>query len=176
MGDNNPLLPLPPYTRKTPTTDNAYCLKIFIGVLMVLVVLAVCGVAIAALVINANYLVIQRNCVSNESFLGFITTDKNGPSFEWDLQFTIGTPTVNTIHIMGPILPGYNTSSTLFIALCGTPSTLACDLSITFQIKGSVNEYNGAGVNTLINTFREKPNAYYVLVNGGYRMDLGKLC
>lgn len=174
MGDNNPLLSTP-YAKKT-TNDTTYCLKMTIGFLMAIVVAAVAGVAIAALVVNANYLVIQRNCVSNDNFLGFITTDKNGPSFVWDLQFTIGTPTINTIHIMGPILPGYNSSGTLFIALCGTPSTLACDLSVPFQVKGSVNEYNGAGVNTLINTFREKPNAYYVLVNGGYRMDLGKLC
>lgn len=151
-------------------------LKIFLGVLTGIVVLCVTGVTIAALIVNSNYLVIQKDCVANENFLGFITTNKNGPSFEWDLQYLIGTPTVNTIHIMGPILPGYNTSSTIFIALCGTPSSLACDLSIASVIKGSVNEYNGQGVNILINTFREKRNAYYVLINGVYRMDLGKIC
>jgi hypothetical protein len=145
---------------------------------MILVVLAVAGVAIAALVVNANYLIIQRNCVSdsNATIFGLISTDTNGPSFDWDLQYLSSVSPINTVQIRGPIPAGQLTSSTILIALCGTPSTLACDVSIPNILKGSVKEYNGAGVKTLIQSFREKPNAYYVLINGVYRLNLGNLC
>jgi hypothetical protein len=159
--------------------DKIFCLKMTIDCFLVIVVLAVAGVAIAALIVNANYLIVQRNCVSslvNDTFTGLISTNTNGPSFDWDLQYLIGVPTINTIHIYGPIPAGQSTSSTLLIALCGTPSTLACDVSIPSVLKGSVKEYNGAGVKTLIQSFRERPNAYYVLINGIYRLNLGNLC
>lgn len=160
--------------------DKVFCFKAFIMVFLIIAILAVAGVAIAALVVNANYLIVQRNCVSssdvNGTFTGLISTDTNGPSFDWDLQYLIGSPTTNTIHIYGPIPAGQSTSSTLLIALCGTPSTLACDVSIPSVLKGSVKEYNGVGVKTMIQSFRERPNAYYVLINGVYRLNLGNLC
>lgn len=154
----------------------------FMAILAALSLILVAVVAIVAMVIVANGNAIQRYCVVNDLYLGDVTLNSNNREIEWDLQSTIplGDP-VQTVHIFGPIPPGL-TSAPLFLALCGVPSTLACDTSVPSVLTGKLTEqYTGYGLKNIIRDIRAAPTRYYleigtVMNTTGLRVPLGTIC
>lgn len=175
-----------PYYRAQDKKTN--CVKVWntsLGLLSALVVASVAAVAIATIVLTSQGESLQRYCINNcisDTFCGQFAVNSNDRTVEWDLQHTLpmGDP-VLSLQIRGPIPPGL-TEGPLFLAICGVPSTLACDTAVSGVLKGKLTEtYQGNSLKTTINSIRGSPRRYYLelgtaMNTTGLTAPLGTLC
>jgi len=164
------------------TQKKTYCLRVTLGIFAALVVIAVAIVAIFAIVYSSNANALQRYCVeANGTVFGYVSMDVNDRDIEWEIQHTPDMGTVVSLHIMGPIPIGL-TEGPLDFALCGSPSSLACDLTTPNFLKDRIVELNpgGTGLKPLIQAIRTEPWRYYLQINRGagdpVRAGLGQIC
>ena len=161
--------------------NRTYCLRVVLAIFTAIVVIGVAIVAIVAIVYSSNANAVQRYCVQSEDVLGFIRTELNDREISWNLQYTPVVGTIVSLHIMGPI-PLEVTDGPLNIALCGSPSTLACGASVPNQLADSIWEKSpgGNGLKPTIQAIRKEPWRYYALLNRGsgapIRLSLGQIC
>lgn len=153
--------------------QRAFCLRCTLGTFSALILLAVAGVAIAALVVTADQQSYQRFCMEmtdpsgegNGTALGYISLRSNEREIEWQFQHHDLSGVPINIYIWGPIPVGQSTGP-LAISLCGTPSTLACDISQVGFLKGLINESSpeGDGIKPIINAIRDNPSVFYATI------------
>lgn len=162
--------------------QRTFCLRVVLGIFTALVVIAVAIVAIVAIVYSSNANAVQRYCVqANGNVFGYVQTDVNDRDIEWKLQYTPDMGTVVSLHVMGPIPLGL-TDGPLDFALCGSPSSLACDLTVPNYTEGHITELNpgGTSLKSLIQAIRNEPWRYYLQINRGagapVRAELGSIC
>ena len=149
-------------------------LKVTGGILVAVAFILMAGVAIAALVVNANGQALQRYAVIGNGFTGQISMDINSGQLSWSLQYVPPQGAVNTFYIMGPIPPGSSTGP-LDLAVCGSPSSLACDNSVPYVLKGSIMQYGSSGLVNYMTVIRQNPAFFYVLINGNVTVQLGAI-
>ena len=146
--------------------QKKYCLWVWdisLGIVAAFVVASVAAVAIATIVLTSQGESFQRYCIDNDVYFGQLGLNSNDRTIEWDLQYVLPPENpVLTLQIKGPIAPG-TTDGGLFLALCGVPSTLACDTLIAGILQGKLTEtYQGNSLKTSINAIREFPRRYYL--------------
>lgn len=141
-----------------------------LAIFAALVIIAVGGVAIAAIVVKAEEGSLQRFCFSDETtkFLGSVSLQTNQREIQWKFQFDpaeLGP--VSAIQIKGPVPPG-SVEGPLYVALCGTPSLIACDTSVVGESSGTLTRTSPEGyfLTAYIHAIRAAPWTYYVEING----------
>lgn len=158
------------------------------------VALAVGAVAVVGVIIMSQQDSLQRFCVvargSNEvnttstgEMIGAISLMSNERKVGWELQYGGLANAPVELQIRGPRLPGMPTGP-LALALCGVPSTLACDTSVAGVLEGVIDQTGAGGqpLKPIIQAIRDQPWRYYVQANtatfpGGEVSDaLNKLC
>lgn len=162
---------------------RTFCLRVVLGIFTALVVIGVAIVAIIAIVYSSNANAVQRYCIqANGTVFGNVRTDVNDRDIQWKVQYTPDMGTVTSLHIMGPIPLGV-TDGPLDFALCGSPSSLACDLTVPNYTEGHIYELNpgGTSLKALIQAIRNEPWRYYLQINRGgsgppVRASLGSIC
>lgn len=174
----------PKFKTKTPPKGGggltARPLHIVLAIFTALVVIAVAIVAIIAMVFNSNANALQRYCLVSNEVLGSVSTDVNDRTVAWEMQYLNSMGIIISVHIMGPIPLGV-TQGPLDFALCGSPATLACDLTTPNQLKGLIEEYNpgGLGLKSIIQAIRLEPWRFYVQLTGSnatVRMPMTSIC
>lgn len=167
-GFKEPVLPAPKVVPKHPP---GYYLRVVLGIFAALVVVAIAVSAIIAMVYSSNANATQRYCVESDSFLGAITTDINDRDIAWNLQYANDMGTIESLYIMGPIPNGLS-DGPIYVALCGSPSELACDLTVSNELKGRIEELNpgGIGLKKFIHAIRQEPWRYYIQLTGSTKV------
>jgi len=151
--------------------DRAF--QLFVALVAILVTV----LTIISIVVTSDQNSLQRyaikatgdqrvNTTSPAELTGALSLKSNEKEIEWDMQYIdlSGPPT--ELQIRGPRLPGSRTGP-LALALCGLPSSLACDTSVASVLKGTIDQ-TGAGAQPLrpiIQTIRSEPWRYYFQVN-----------
>lgn len=153
--------------------------RIFVIVLTALGVIGVVIVTILSIIFTSNINSLQRYCfiTENNTLMGSMTTDYGNRAISWDFQFTSGLEPVNYLYIMGPLIPG-QTDPPFFFALCGSPSTLACDNTVPNVMSQSITQLSPSGdsLKPLITDIRENPWVYFMSFNGVYLFPLTENC
>jgi hypothetical protein len=128
-----------------------------------IVVILLATVAIITIVYNSDQFSSRRYCVQT----GSVTLDGNDRSISWYVQYDSSLAPVNSLHIVGPILPGMSTATTIRVALCGSPSTHACILTVANVLQGKIGQLDPGGtpVTPAINEISSEPFRYYVTIN-----------
>lgn len=153
------------------------CLRWSIGILALVAALSILPVVIVAylatddVVANQRYFVDARSADMVGSLRGQLQLNYNSRQITWDLiTFNMSLP-FQTIHIHGPLTENVNTGP-LFVALCGTPSTLACALS------GVISQTNPDALSlaSFISDIRARPFAYYINVTTALYPTLDARC
>lgn len=155
-------------------SKRAFYLRVVLGIFAALVVIAVAIVAIMGIVYSSNANALHRYCVearglnSTAVLRGAISMDINDRDIRWKLQHTPDLGPVLALHIMGPIPFGIE-DGPLDFALCGSPSSLSCDLTVPNYLEGHITELNpgGTGLKSIIQAIRSEPWRYYLSVNTG---------
>ena len=118
----------------------------------------------------------RRNCIeavgaragtaSPGVLIGGIAMDLNARRIDWDLQYRDLTSDIIGVQIHGPVPAGLQFAPCSF-ALCGTPSTLLCDISEPNVLEGWISEINpdGTSLRPAIQAIRNEPWRYYVQIN-----------
>ena len=140
-------------------------------IVSVLVALCAGAVCIAAIIIQANSMAVQRYtlvyCTSPTNVTsvttGKMTFDSSGNSIEWEIGYTNVADNPLAIYINGPV-PFGQPVGPFDLALCGTPSDLACDISIPGYLHGKIYTYQSIGLGPSITAIRDFPILYYVEV------------
>jgi len=154
--------PGPEITKYNYTKWNIFCICVSI-----FVVACAAAVSIAVIVITANGMAVQRCALfgTGTNFTGtasgMLIMDSAQGSIQWTIQYTNILNNLLAIYINGPIPPGI-TDGPLDIALCGSPSTLACDLTNPAYIQHTIYTYNGNSLKTYISGIRSYPVGFYV--------------
>lgn len=103
---------------------------------------------------------------------GSIRLNEQGRRISWYFQ-TTGT---SSISIYGPTQPGMTTGS-LFLPLCGYPSTLVCDLSTPGILQGSIGPTSGGNsLKPFITPINDQPSLYYINIDNVTVGTLGVGC
>jgi hypothetical protein len=157
---------------------KAFCLRCTLAMFAALVVIAVAVVAALTLVFAANGENLQRFCIeatgpragsgSAGVMTGIVSLFSSQREIQWDLQHTALNGAILSLHIRGPVAPG-DTFAGLSLALCGTPSSLACDTSVPGVLSGTIVQLNPGGMplKPFIQAIRKEPWKYYLQVNTG---------
>jgi hypothetical protein len=154
-----------------------------------LVVISLAVVVIVTIVFASQQASLQRFCfvatggVSPGKLEGAISLKTNPRQIEWKTQYKDLAAFPIALAIHGPVLPNMS-DAPLAVALCGTPSSLACDTSIANVLQGEIGETGPGGhpLKTVINAIRSDPWRYYVLLKtatfpaGEVRATLNMLC
>jgi len=169
------------------------CMSITLGVFTALAVLAVVAQSIVGVITISNQNSLQRYCgeatgpkmgtASNGVAITMISLRSNEREIEWDIQYKDFTGLPVGVHIHGPTPPGLDFGP-LAIALCGTPSTLACDTSVAGKLTGKITQVSPGGgpLKPVIQAIRDEPCRYAVRIktsaflNGEVRLRLCSLC
>lgn len=146
-------------------------INVVLAVFAALVVLALAGVNIAAIIINSNQNSLQRFCVtfsgqpaSNGSAIGAVSLLTNEREIEWDIQYMDLLGVVTGLAIHGPIPPGMS-DGPLTVALCGLGTTFACDISTAGVLMDKIVQTgNGGPLKPIIQAIRKEPWRYLVKI------------
>jgi len=166
MSGKNP----PGTSTYTPSNKNPFAYdkwSIFCICVTAFVVACAMAVSIAVIVITADGMAMQRCALfgmgSNFTAIGqgMLIMDSAQGTIQWTIQYTNVLNNLLAIYINGPIPPGI-TDGPLDIALCGSPSTLACDLTTPGYIQYKLYSYNGNSLKTYIDGIRSYPVGFYV--------------
>ena len=150
-------------------TVSHSCLRWSIGILALIAALSILPVVIVAylatddVVANQRYFIDAPSANMVGSLTGQLQLNYNSRQIVWDfLTFNITLP-LQTIHIHGPIATNVPTAP-LYVALCGSPSTLQCVLS------GVISQTNPDALSlaTFISDIRARPFAYYLNVTTAF--------
>lgn len=133
----------------------AFCTALVVG--------AMAAVAITTVVLVTEGESFQRYTVENDQYFGQFSVSSNSRTIEWDLQHTLAMDdAILALQVRGPIEPGL-VDGPLHIALCGTPSTLACDVAVVGVLKDKITQtYDGYSLTTTIDAIRLFPRRYYL--------------
>jgi len=148
-------------------------------ILTALVAITVATAAIIGIIFSSEQNSLQRFCLtatgtqevnstSAGEMIGAISLMTNERMVGWEFQYGDFSGIPIELQIRGPKLPGHKTGP-LALALCGVPSSLACDTSVAGQLQGLIDQ-TGAGGQPLkptIQAIRDQPWRYYVQVNTG---------
>lgn len=139
-----------------------------------IVVILLATVAIITIVYNSDQFSSRRYCVQT----GSVTLDGNDRSISWYVQYNSSLAPVNSLHIIGPILPGMSTATTIRVALCGSPSTHACVLTVANVLQGKIKQIDPGGTSVVpsINEISGEPFRYYVTINNVTIGTMDRLC
>jgi len=154
-----------------------------------LVVMIFGAVVIVAIVLASQQASLQRFCfvatggVSVGELDGALSLKTNEKRIEWKTQYKNLAGIPIGLGIYGPVQPG-QTDGPLAVALCGTPSSLACDTSIANVLADEIGQTGTGGqpLQTLIYAIRADPWQYYIQLNtaafpaGEVRATLNSLC
>ncbi|MDB9801161.1 hypothetical protein OAB94_02165 [Flavobacteriaceae bacterium] len=169
------------------------CLKYTLVAFSILVAILAAITAIISVVVTADQNSLQRFCVvvtatklntsSNGHMIGAVSLKSSESKIGWKLQYNdfSGIPIGVSIH--GPVQPGLSVAQ-IAVALCGTPSSLACDTSVAGQLNGEIGETGTGGgpLKPVIQAIRNEPWKYYLQINTGsfpngeVTGDLNSLC
>lgn len=171
--------------------QRAFCLRFTMAIFAALVVLAVAGVAIAAIIVDSGQNAVQNICFCMQKInttessggcdaRGIIQLRSNDRQIEWTLQYSVATlsslPT--SVYLMGPAPIGGSPTDQgpLAVSLCGTPSTVACDTSEAGFFTGTLTQFNpgGESLKPLIQAILNEPTRYTPKLNTGL-MPMGEL-
>jgi hypothetical protein len=139
---------------------------IFALVVTFIVVIFAGAVCISVIIIQANSMAVQRytlQCTSSNltaTAKGMTWFDSSSNTIEWNLRYTNTGDNVLAVYINGPTPVGLTTGD-LFIALCGSPSDLACDVSIAGLLHQKIYTSQNTGLGPQITTIRDFPILYY---------------
>lgn len=155
----------------TYVQSRTYCLRVVLAIFTIIVVVAVAVVAIVGIYNSTNAGAVQRYCIvsNDDDVFGAITTDVNDRTIEWDIQYTPALGTVTSLHILGPTPVGV-TEGDLNFALCGSPSTVACDVtSEPNRVRDTIKELSpgGSSLKPKIQAIRKEPWRYKLKINRG---------
>jgi len=106
------------------------------------------------------------NETSDLRLRGQLILDSSDKTIEWDLRYTNVDDVPLAVYINGPIPVGLDTGP-LDIALCGSPSVVACDTTVPALLRGKIDIYNGNSLKTYISAIRALPAIYYITVHFG---------
>jgi hypothetical protein len=152
-------------------------IKFILAVLTAVVVIAVAGVAIASIVVPSN--VLSQQCYVIRSpfgdLLGYILLDSSELQISWELQY-VGYPQANNLYILGPIPPGTTSTTNIQLALCGSPSTLACDNTVPNVLNQQITTIGGYSLKPYIQAIRDNPALFSLQLNNGTAFPLGFSC
>ena len=163
--------------------DTTKCMNNSLAVFAAIVIIAVAGVAIAAIIIDAEQNALQRYCIDIDDggLIGAYSINSNDRTMAWEFQHTMAIlNAVTSIHIKGPIPTG-SLDGPLTTSLCGVPSTLACDTSVPGELSGIIDQTNPGAV-SLKETIKEMRAAiwrYYIEFSDGIttvRAPLNMIC
>jgi hypothetical protein len=151
--------------------------EIFLILCVVAVLISVAIVAIFAIVYTSNAAGVRTYCLTENDSAGYIRFNQNDRTIAWYVQYPtiVGTPT--NLYIKGPILPGATTAA-LYFSICGSPSSLACDLSVPGVLSGTILELNpgGSPLKPYIEQVNSNPSLYYATSNNVTLGRLSSLC
>lgn len=148
--------------------NRGFCLRVVLAIFTIIVVIAVAVVAIVGIFNSSNASAIQRYCFSGNDVFGSVLTDVNDRTIAWNIQYTPALGTVTSLHILGPTPLGL-TEGDLNFALCGSPSTVACDLTMPNQVKDEIKELSpgGSSLKPKIQAIRKEPWRFKLRINRG---------
>lgn len=177
MGDDRPLV----FGRAKPDKFDVYWNRAM-GIIAVIALAMVLVVVIVVLVLNTEGSSFQRYCLDNPNYRGQLPISSNERTIEWNIDYTLAPMDVVTaLHIYGPVMPGM-TDGPLLIAICGVPSSLACDTSVSSVLSGKIGPtHEGNSLKVPIQDIRSFPRRYYIelitsMNTTGLRAYLGTIC
>lgn len=145
-------------------------LEVILGVLTALVVLTVVAQSIVSTIIVSNQNALQRYCgIADGVLMGsgspgtanaMIRVNSNERKVGWDIQYKDLQGVVTGLAIHGPVPYGLSEGPSALV-LCGSPSTLACDLTVAGHLYGELNPQNsGDPLKPIIQAIRSEPWRY----------------
>jgi hypothetical protein len=153
--------------------------NVAVAILALLVILAGVTVCIAVVFVSADITAVQRLCLYSEGqATGMLTLQSSDKTIEYTISYSNVTRIPVALYINGPIPFGQN-DGPLDIALCGTPSSIACITAVPGMLYGKLNSYEGYSLKTFIDPIRAIPPFYYVLIifgDGQIRLPLTGSC
>lgn len=96
---------------------------------------------------------------------GQLKMNQNQKTIIWDFVYD-RLDTITTIFIIGPIGQTSTETGPVKLTLCGQPSTMACDVSIPFKVKGEITQKmpEHGTLREVITTIRKTPAFYKMCV------------
>lgn len=158
------------HTRIREPGGRAYRLQCALAILGALMLLLGGVVIIISSIYTSSYLKEQRLFIGSESTTtdcrGIVTLNSDDGAFVYDIKYatSIGAPV--SVFLMGPIDIDTKTGP-VFVPLCGTPSLVACDLSVANTVAGTVSTISpsGTGATAYVADVRANPTLYFFQVN-----------
>lgn len=114
---------------------------IFVDVLTLLAVLTGLAAAIVTAVTVNNAGTVQRYCVSDPLYQGLLSVNSDDDRLSYFIEYNTDIGLVTNVFVMGPV-DVITETGPIFIPLCGTSSSLSCDLSVGGQLDDSVLKLN----------------------------------
>lgn len=114
---------------------------IFVDVLTLLAVLTGLAAAIVTAVSVNNAGTIQRYCLSHPLYQGLLSVNSDDERLSYFIEYNTDVGLITNVFVKGPINVGTG-SGPIFIPLCGTSSSLSCDLDVGGQLDDSVLKLN----------------------------------
>lgn len=141
--------------------------KALLIVSTVVCVILVGIVALVTVVLVSNQTGDKRYCPVG--VLGSIRLNEKGTYIIWYFQ-TTGTQSINIY-----------TGGSLYLPICGFPSTLACDLSVPGILQGTITELNtvslsGQPLQPFITNINSEPSLYFLKIDNVTVGNLGVGC
>jgi hypothetical protein len=163
----------------TPTTTSCKCSSsIALGVFAAIIALAISVTVGISVLVTSTSDAYQRYAIealasragSNGTgiMIGSVVVQSSDRTIAWNLDYTTDVNAILALYIMGPIPVG-QTDAPLALSLCGSPSSLACDLTVAGHLEGLITQLDPGGtpLKPYINAIRATPWRYYLQVNTG---------
>ena len=152
---------------KKPNNCACTC-NITLGIFTAIVAVAIAVVVAIVVGVTANTNAYQRYLIGapNGTVNGMMALQSSDRTIEWSLDYLTSIGPILSLHVMGPIPAGLTTAP-LALSLCGTPSSLACDLSTAGHLSGIISQLDPGGgpLKPYINAIRAEPWKYYLQIN-----------
>ena len=163
-------------------------------ILATLTIIATIVAVVFAIVFASRADSLQRFCVTATSLhgnpdslaIGFFTMYSVEREIEYEFQFQ-NVSTITAIHVRGPILPNSGQVGAFKFALCGSPSSIVCDVTtVPGLVEGLLDQIlpGATSPRPEITAIRKEPIRYYLefLTNnypstpGALRGPLNSIC